>query len=100
MTYQDICGNEPRVWFELGERRRDKVQFLQWAKSLGCVWLSGEDIHPHNSTGAHYLSIHSDGRIAMVGMWAWVGWHKKNEKNRTKVIHIEEWKEMIGGKNE
>lgn len=95
MTYQDICGNAPRVWFELGERKRDKVQFLKWAKSLGCLWLSGEKIHPHASTGAHYISMHKDGRIAVVGMWSWVAWHRQEEQNRTKIIDIEEWKKII-----
>ncbi len=70
ITYKDVCGNEPCIWFEVGTRARDRVAFFKWAKVLGCVWFNGEQIKPTKGIGSPYLSMHSDGKIAFVGMWS------------------------------
>ena len=48
MTYKEVCGNEPCVWFSLTDMKKEGRKFLQWAKDIGCVWLNGEEINPRN----------------------------------------------------
>ncbi len=69
-NYQEACGTESRVWFEI--RPKEGKEFLKWAKSLGCVWLNGEEINPSKGVNFFHFSIHSDGKLANVAMFAWV----------------------------
>ena len=93
MTYKDLCGNEKRVWIELGEKRKDIVDTMRFLKELGCKWSSGAEINPRQEVGP-YISVHCDGTIAYVGMWSWVAWHKKSEEERTKIISWQDLKQM------
>ncbi len=69
-NYQDVCGTESRVWFEI--RPKEGKEFLHWAKSLGCVWLNGEEIVQKKGADFFHFAIHSDGTLANVAMYAWV----------------------------
>ena len=68
-TYKDVCGEKRRVWFEISEN--EGQVFLQWAKDLGCTWLSGSEIIPENGTESRHFSIHNDGKLAYVAMFIW-----------------------------
>lgn len=70
ITYKEVCGKESRVWFEIDPKKGK--QFLKWAKSIGCVWLNGEEIKPRKGASFFHFSIHSDGKLANVAMFAWV----------------------------
>ena len=98
MTYKDLCGKEKRVWIELGENRRDKIKILRFLKGLGCKWVNGAEIAPRQNVGG-YISLHSDGSIAHVGMWSWVAWHLQGEESRTKVIDYPEFKQIMAAEN-
>lgn len=92
ITYKDVCKDEDCIWFEVGMRLRDRVVFFKWAKALGCVWLSGTEIHPFTGTGGPYISMHSDGKLAYVGMWAWMAYWCKKEESRPKVVGLKDFK--------
>ncbi len=68
-NYQDVCKTESRVWFEI--HSKEGKEFLTWAKSLGCIWLNGEEIQPKKGAAFFHFAIHSDGTLANVAMYAW-----------------------------
>ncbi len=70
ITYKEVCGSESNVWFEIDPKKGK--QFLKWAKSIGCVWLNGEEIKPRKGASFFHFSVHSDGKLANVPMFAWV----------------------------
>ncbi len=69
-TYKEVCGTESRVWFEI--KPKERKEFLKWAKALGCKWLNGTEINPRKGADFLHLSIHNDGSLANVAMYAWV----------------------------
>lgn len=64
---------------------------MRFLKGLGCKWSNGVEIDPRRSVSG-YISVHCDGTVFHVGMWSWLGWHKQNEEERTKIIS---WQELI-----
>ncbi len=80
MTYKEVCGNESCVWFSLTDMKIEGRKFLQWAKDLGCVWLNGEEINSRKGTDFFHLSIHADGKLSNVAMYAWVAPQYANVK--------------------
>ncbi len=76
-SYKEVCGKEECVWFEI--KPKEGKKFLKWAKSLGCVWTNGEKINPRKGAKFFHLSIHADGTLANVPMFAWVVKHPKFE---------------------
>ena len=72
LTYKDVCGEEPSVWFSLKDMKKEGKAFLQWARDLGCVWLNGEAIDPRGGTDFFHLAIHADSKLTNVGMFAFM----------------------------
>lgn len=33
LTYKDVCGDEPSVWFSLKDMKKEGKAFLQWARN-------------------------------------------------------------------
>ena len=69
-NYKDVCAGEKSVWFEIQPNEGEK--FLKWAKSLGCVWINGDEIDPKCEVDFFHFSINSEGRLSYVSMLAWV----------------------------
>ena len=74
-NYKEVCGKDECVWFEI--QGNEGKKFLKWAKDLGCVWLSGEEINPRKGASFFHFSIHSDGKLAYVSMMVWATKHEK-----------------------
>ncbi len=68
-NYKEVCGDKECVWFEI--EPNEGKEFLKWAKDLGCIWLSGEEIKPEKGANFFHFSIYSDGRLANVAMFVW-----------------------------
>ena len=68
-NYKDVCGGK-EVWFEI--KPRQGKRFLKWAKSLGCVWINGDEIEPNKGADFFHFSIDSNGKLAYVPIFAWV----------------------------
>ena len=69
-NYKNLCGNDTMAWFEI--QPKDEKKFLGWAKSLGCVWLNGDEINPKKRVGFIHFSICDDGTLGIVPIFAWV----------------------------
>ncbi len=80
MTYKDVCGKEPCVWFEISDLKKEGRKFLQWAKNIGCVWMNGDEIEPKKGADFFHFSIHEDGKLANVAMFTWVARQYANVK--------------------
>ncbi|MBR7186350.1 MAG: hypothetical protein IKD43_02545 [Clostridia bacterium] len=76
-NYKEVCGDKECVWFEIEPSEGKK--FLKWAKVLGCVWLSGEEINPEKGADFCHFSIHNDGKLANIAMSVWFAKHPKFE---------------------
>lgn len=72
MTYKDVVGEEESVWFCLRDMKREGKKFLQWAKDLGCVWMNGEEIEPRKGVNFFHIAMYKDGKLANVGMFAFM----------------------------
>lgn len=69
-NFKDVCGNDNAVWFEIQPSECEK--FLKWAKSLGCVWLSGREIDCCERIAFTHLSINNEGKLGLVPISVWV----------------------------
>ena len=69
-NYKDVCGNCEEVWFEVEPIKHKK--FLEWAKGLGCVWLSGTPINPCEKVNFTHFAISSEGKLGFVPMSLWL----------------------------
>ena len=70
-NYKDVCGKEEMIWFELNKLSEGRT-FLKWAKSLGCVWLSGREIDCCERIAFTHLSINNEGKLGLVPISVWV----------------------------
>ena len=68
-NYKAVCGNEEEVWFETQPNEGKK--FLQWAKNLGCVWLSKREIDPDEPITTLHYSIRQNGILTKIPLFAW-----------------------------
>ncbi len=80
MTYKEVGGKEPCICFILDDQKKEGRKFLKWAKELGCVWLNGEEINPKKGVNFFHISMHSDGKLANVSMFAWIAPRFKDVK--------------------
>ena len=64
-NYKEVCGNEKEIWFEI--RANEYKKFLNWAKSLGCVWINGDEINVKEKITSFHYSIDSNGILSKVG---------------------------------
>lgn len=84
MNYKDVCGNDEKVWFEVGESH--SKQFLLQVKQLGCTWQSGAEIEPENDIKSPFYAIRCDGTIALVSAFIWYANHPTLSKIRREVF--------------
>ncbi len=63
-NYKEVCKNEEMVWFEVS--KANWKDFLAWAKSLGCVWISGKEITLKEELNFFHIAITNNGIIAFV----------------------------------
>lgn len=90
LTYKEVCGDEPCVWFTVKDMKREGKEFLQWAKDLGCVWMNGEEIDPSKGTDFFTLAINADGTLANVSVYARMA--RKQSKHPAKIVSFSEYK--------
>ena len=69
-NYKEVCGNDKEIWFKLNKLSEGK-KFLKWAKSLGCVWINGDEIDVKEKTTSFHYSITSQGILAKIPLFAW-----------------------------
>ncbi len=74
-NHQEVCGTKDEVWFEI--HPKEGKEFLEWAKSLGCIWINGKEIEPEQGADFFHFTIQRDGRLANVAMYAWLSKHTR-----------------------
>ena len=87
-NYKDVCGNEKEIWFEIKSKavpgkenlglfkpnEEEIKEFLEWAKSLGCIWLDKREINPekdYKKFASFFYSVSSSGTIGRIPCFAW-----------------------------
>ena len=68
-NYKEVLKTEERVWFEIDPEKGK--QFLKWAKSIGLVWLNGEEINPRQNVNFFHFSVSCDGTLTNVPYFVW-----------------------------
>ena len=87
-NYKEVCGNEKELWFEIKAKpvhgkenlglfttnEKEIKKFLEWAKSLGCVWLDKSEIIPEKDCKefmSFFYSLSSNGTIGRIPCFTW-----------------------------
>lgn len=68
-NYKEVCGYEKMIWFEI--KTNEYKKFLNWAKSLGCVWINGDEINVKEKITSFHYSITQQGILAKVPLFSW-----------------------------
>ena len=90
-TVKEILKGKNQVWFKLD--KEDKLEFLQYLKHNGCVWVSGESIDINKDKCSHFMGVNKKMQVGYVSAMCWT---QADQKNVQKVDFKDVLEEVYG----
>ena len=87
-NFKEVLGGK-EVWFEIEPKERK--EFLQWAKDLGCIWANNDEINPDKEVAFFHFAISGEGKLGVVPIFAWVA-NKRAGSDERQAKKISQWK--------
>lgn len=75
-NFKKLLNEKGQIWLSVNEK--NKLDFFNFVKNLGCVWIDGKDINPTKDKCGYHMGISNNLKIGYVASICWVA-NKNND---------------------
>lgn len=69
-NFKELVNKKGQIW--LSVNKENKIEFLNFVKELGCVWIDGKGINPCKDKCGYHMGISKDLKIGFVSSMCWI----------------------------